>query len=75
MQEMADVVLKRKRLSKTKTVVIFRRNDLSFADFSEIDGCYVYAKIQVACVWMLIIILQWRLIMRGKLLRHLNFLS
>ena len=44
MQELADIVIKRKRLSKTKTVVIFHRNNLSFADFSEIDGGYVYEE-------------------------------
>lgn len=45
MQEMPDIVLKRKRLSKTKTVVIFRRNNLSFTDFGEITGGYVYEEI------------------------------
>lgn len=44
MQKMPDIVLKRKRLSKTKTVVIFRRNNLSFNDFKKTDRGYVFEE-------------------------------
>lgn len=43
-QNMPDHVLKRKRLSRTKTVVIFRRNNLSMDDFQEKDGCWVFVE-------------------------------
>lgn len=38
----SDYVLKRKRLSKTKTILLFRRNNLSFKLFKSKDGIYVY---------------------------------
>ncbi len=37
-----DYVLVRKRLSKTKTVVIFRRNNLSFSCFERVETGYFY---------------------------------
>lgn len=44
MDKMPNIVLKRKRLSKTKTVVIFRRNNLSFSDFKKIGDAYTYQE-------------------------------
>ena len=44
MQKMPDIVLKRKRLSKTTTVIIFRRNNLSFTDFTSVGTGYKYEE-------------------------------
>ena len=44
MQTMPDIVLKRKRLSKTKTVVIFCRNNLSFSNFRRMGTGYVFEE-------------------------------
>ena len=44
MQKMPDIVLKRKRLSKTKTVVVFRRNNLKFDNFVKTDAGFLYEE-------------------------------
>ena len=44
MEKMPDIVLKRQRLSKTKTVVIFRRNNLSFNSFKKNVKGYTYQE-------------------------------
>ena len=44
MEKIPNIVFKRKRLSKTKTVIVFRRNNLSFSDFIKTDGGYTYQE-------------------------------
>ncbi len=41
---MPNIVLKRKRLNKKKSVVIFRRNNLSFSDFKVTENGYIYEE-------------------------------
>lgn len=44
MTDMSKYVLKNKRLSKTKTVFIFRRNYLNINDFVKKDDCWVFEE-------------------------------
>lgn len=44
MQQMPKYVLKNKRLSKTKSVFIFRRNYLDVKDFIKIDGGWMFEE-------------------------------
>ena len=44
MQDMPKYVLKNKRLSRTKTVFIFRRNYLDIKDFIKIDGGWIFEE-------------------------------
>lgn len=44
MPGMPKYVLKLKRLSKTKTVVVFRRNALSVHDFHAVNGTWVFEE-------------------------------
>ena len=42
--EFPDIVFKRKWLSKTKAVIIFRRNNLAFKDFIQTENGYYYQE-------------------------------
>ena len=44
MKQMPKYVLKNKRLSKTKSVFIFRRNYLDVKDFIKIDGGWIFEE-------------------------------
>ncbi len=44
MSNMPQYVLKEKRLSKTKTVIIFRRNYMDISNFKQEDDKWIYAE-------------------------------
>lgn len=44
MNNMPQYVLKEKRLSKTKTVVVFRRNYMDISKFKQKDDAWIYEE-------------------------------
>ena len=45
MNNMPTYVLKEKRLSKTKTIIVFRRNYMDISKFKQEDDAWIYKLI------------------------------